>query len=888
MLSLISDFEKNYKVERKIGAGGMGDVYLATDKRLERFVAVKVLKVQDNINSQEFIERFKNEAKSIAKLSHPNIVSIYDFGSQDDVYYMIMEYLEGNNLNELIEKSKQRIPHSLVVNVAIQMCNALQYAHDNKVIHRDIKPDNIILTNKGIVKLTDFGIVLLDKDKDNSNDQIVGSILYSSPEQLSDSSASNEKSDLYSLGVTLYEMLVGKNPFYTDDILKSIKSIMYDMPESPSDIYPEIPRGLSDIIMKTLEKNPNNRFENIKELKKEIAIYADQETLLENNFLEINLTNESYAHKMIKVNNNFINTSEYKSIFYKEIDNESDIIKNPNINKYYWIDEVIKIENGEYIENKVTFQNINYVLKENENFNGFIMIDHTYLLLFYHNSLIGALDILNNEIGDKAYESIPENCNSFIYKESISLPCLPVVISNILSNGIEIYKDLNKNNTNLKDFLSFFIKKNKFDGLIEITEQVAFKKNILYIEDDKIAQLLLTKYFRENDLPYELVISESIFDAIKKVNQNKYDLVILDYYLGDGTARDFISQNKSDSPIILTTSSNDYKMLSDMLLKEGIRDYIIKRSSSDYYKELSSMIKNIIGSEKIFFESKKSYISYINSNVVIGLSQNNFREFIVNNNNNILLDFDLANSSINIFTYNKGIVKSSINLILKNLTILISKKNKKISDYSFFLENDENLSYEIEEKIKENICLEFSSNNLDKNVNKLIYNSLYFKFSNWLIKNYFATVKHSKKEQEMFIIYKNIPEITKVKYFTNIIADEIPIVFYNKINVPIIFAKIGNGDFKSVNAFIEDSIRIKKNLESLESIIYISTNNYEKEINELFKKYTKNKVFSLFSKKTRLQGIIKIDEKYSIQINLLNYKHEFDSFDFFLPYLSKY
>lgn len=167
MLINIENLNSNYKVEKKLGSGGMGEVYLALDKRLDRYVAVKMLKFS-NISldeRDEFILRFQTEAKAIARLSHPNIVGIYDIGSENNAYYMIMEYLEGQNLSDIIKNAKQRIPLNLVASIGFQIASALEYAHENNIIHRDIKPDNVILSKKGVVKVTDFGIAKLGQDK---------------------------------------------------------------------------------------------------------------------------------------------------------------------------------------------------------------------------------------------------------------------------------------------------------------------------------------------------------------------------------------------------------------------------------------------------------------------------------------------------------------------------------------------------------------------------------------------------------------------------------------------------------------------------------------------------------------------------------------------------
>ncbi|GJM68824.1 hypothetical protein HMSSN036_10400 [Paenibacillus macerans] len=201
-----------YQVVERVGGGGMALVYKAQDILLNRYVAIKVLR-QQFVNDEEFIRRFRREAQSAASLSHPNIVSVYDVGQEDDVHYIVMEFVEGQNLNEII---KERAPLQVeeAVRIASQIADALDHAHQNQIIHRDIKPHNILIGRNGWVKVTDFGIArAVTSTTITQTGSVVGSVHYFSPEHAK-GVATGEKSDLYSLGIVLYQMLTGRLPFW--------------------------------------------------------------------------------------------------------------------------------------------------------------------------------------------------------------------------------------------------------------------------------------------------------------------------------------------------------------------------------------------------------------------------------------------------------------------------------------------------------------------------------------------------------------------------------------------------------------------------------------------------------------------------------------------------
>ena len=245
-----------YEIIEKIGNGGMATVYKATDKVLKRDVAVKILR-DEFTTDEEFIKRFDVEAQSAARLTHPNIVSIYDVGVEDNLHYIVMELIKGKTLKEIILEERGPLPWKWSVNVAIQIASALETAHRNNIIHRDIKPHNIIITEDGIAKVTDFGIA-----KAVSNSTItafgttIGSVHYFSPEHAR-GGFTDAKSDLYSLGVVLYEMVTGKVPFDADTPVSVALKHMQEKPEEPVEVNPNVPIAVNNIIMKALQKDTN-------------------------------------------------------------------------------------------------------------------------------------------------------------------------------------------------------------------------------------------------------------------------------------------------------------------------------------------------------------------------------------------------------------------------------------------------------------------------------------------------------------------------------------------------------------------------------------------------------------------------------------------------------
>ena len=256
---LIAD---RYEILEKVGTGGMADVYKSKDHTLNRYVAVKVLKQEFSENAN-FVSKFRVEAQAAAGLMHPNIVNVYDVGEEKGIYYIVMELVDGITLKNYIAK-RGRIGYKEAVTIALQVSMGLEAAHRNHIIHRDIKPQNIIISREGKVKVTDFGIAKA-ATSDTITSNVMGSVHYTSPEQAR-GGFSDEKSDVYSLGVTLYEMLTGEVPFDGETTVAiAIRHIQEAMP-SPRSINPDIPYSVDQIVLKCCEKSPDRRYQNMQEL----------------------------------------------------------------------------------------------------------------------------------------------------------------------------------------------------------------------------------------------------------------------------------------------------------------------------------------------------------------------------------------------------------------------------------------------------------------------------------------------------------------------------------------------------------------------------------------------------------------------------------------------
>ena len=262
-----------YQIIKSIGEGGMANVYLAYDTILDRNVAVKVLR-GDLASDEKFVRRFQREALSASSLAHPNIVEVYDVGEDNGSYYIVMEYIEGKHLKELIKK-RGKLTLSEVIDIMSQICDGLAVAHDSYIIHRDIKPQNIMILDSGLVKITDFGIAMaLNSTQLTQTNSVMGSVHYLPPEQAS-GKGSTMQSDIYSMGILMYELLTGSLPFRGENAVEiALKQLKEPIPNIKEKL-PDIPNSIVNVIRRSTAKNPKNRYSDAREMLDDIKTSMD-------------------------------------------------------------------------------------------------------------------------------------------------------------------------------------------------------------------------------------------------------------------------------------------------------------------------------------------------------------------------------------------------------------------------------------------------------------------------------------------------------------------------------------------------------------------------------------------------------------------------------------
>ncbi len=271
-----------YQIVKTIGEGGMANVYLAYDTILDRNVAVKILR-GDLANDEKFVRRFQREALAASSLSHPNIVEVYDVGEDNGNYYIVMEYIEGKHLKQLIKK-RGKLTLSEVVDIMSQLTDGMSIAHDSYIIHRDIKPQNIMILENGMIKITDFGIAMaLNSTQLTQTNSVMGSVHYLPPEQASGNGATL-KSDIYSMGILMYELLTGKLPYRGDTAVEvALKHLKEPLPSIRIDL-PNLPQSIENIIIKATAKNPKNRYVDAREMHNDLLTCLDDSRVNEKTY----------------------------------------------------------------------------------------------------------------------------------------------------------------------------------------------------------------------------------------------------------------------------------------------------------------------------------------------------------------------------------------------------------------------------------------------------------------------------------------------------------------------------------------------------------------------------------------------------------------------------
>ena len=304
MLSKGQKINDRYEIIKTIGEGGMANVYLANDTILDRKVAIKVLR-GDLSNDEKFIRRFQREALSVSNLSHPNIVEVYDVGEEDGQYYIVMEYIEGKTLKQLLKK-RETLTLTEVIDIMLQLTDGLAHAHESYIIHRDIKPQNIMILDNGLVKITDFGIATaLNATQLTQTNSVMGSVHYLPPEQANGKSAT-VKSDIYSLGILMYELITGSVPFKGDNAVEIALKHMKEKIPSIRKQNPTIPQTVENIVIKATAKNPRNRYDSVKEMHEDLEVCMEKENVKKVTF--------EYPYKDIDNTEPITNKKEKKKI----------------------------------------------------------------------------------------------------------------------------------------------------------------------------------------------------------------------------------------------------------------------------------------------------------------------------------------------------------------------------------------------------------------------------------------------------------------------------------------------------------------------------------------------------------------------------------------------
>ncbi|PKL75718.1 MAG: hypothetical protein CVV27_13930 [Candidatus Melainabacteria bacterium HGW-Melainabacteria-1] len=428
----------HYEISRELGVGGMGRVVLAQDTRLERHVAIKVLhRSPDQLHSQAN-ERFLHEARAVAKLSHPNIVSIYDVGSSDGAAYMVMEYLQGRSLEQMILEVP-RIPVSLCAAVGVQICAALDYTHQRGIIHRDIKPANIIMSRDGVAKLTDFGVVKMTGSGLASLEEsgaTVGTLKYASPEQLLDASQVGPSSDIYSLAVTIFELLTGEHPYEAASVTDFIRKVFDAQTPALRDVFWDIPESLEQILLKAMARDPAERYQRAAELGEALAEMVD------NNSLQRILTGPLFNMRSLLVSE--APPLAAANVTSAEIGStHTDLRLVPEAKRLLgslrhdlsWLLELSRSLTPRESFNLPKTRFLERVLSSG--FSGLIQINDTVWALvqngYFLEFLSGSLTPRIDKTGDEIFEILPEQLNSVrLYPLPAEKQYLPLLMANLL------------------------------------------------------------------------------------------------------------------------------------------------------------------------------------------------------------------------------------------------------------------------------------------------------------------------------------------------------------------------------------------------------------------------------------------------------------------------
>ena len=776
----LPNLEKNYKLEKELGRGGMGIVYLATDIRLERNVAVKVLSISamnesPDLSKRDMIEIFKTEAKAVARLNNPNIVAIYDIGDDNDSYYMVMEYVDGPVLSSIISETTQNI--YLGINLILQICKALEIAHKNHIVHRDIKPANIIVSSDGTAKLMDFGIAQLGGGKSseqlmsNQMDSMLGSIMYSSPEQLC-SAGVDERSDIYSLGVSLYELLTGNFPFQAESISDVILNILSNPPVPPTVYNHQISPEIEALILKAISKDPEHRFRSVEEMRMALS-FVSQESIFEHDFSKM-AKNKPHVEK---------NKGTKKLEVNKLVKNDA-LIKSLETD-WFWIKNIVK-QWKSYDSNldiKKVFENIlNQTFLDNMLSGALVINEDTYIFI-YEGYFMGAVNVSENFINNEVFENLPEE----ITKIELKIPTpdekdAPLIVSSILNYDKPNQINLDSSEIDLSPLIDNMVAKDSdFYGYLKC-------------------------YTNTNIFYYGFSNGEQIF------------------YTPSDLDDDSIPENT--------------------------------------YKDIKKMIKN----------------------------------------KGILL---------NTYTMRPNVIGPSVCSILNNSNVNIKYKEYTKADLPKAVDigNDEIPSYLVKE-IKNNLYFDIELNRREQlkiltkeiDLKNLLQNSMYYKFCEWLLNDFFFDINSSGNSNNLKYIYSSLGLLEKFDFFEKLKDEKGNIIDKaNSISFDILgFGKIkgehdkkynivisfGNGTKKDLNRFlekIEDAKKISKR-HDFYSAFYVSSHDFESDALKLFnEKATEYKKGFLSFDNSKYKAYVKSGTGKGYQLCLFKSNIKENSFKLIVP-----
>lgn len=510
--------EQNYTLEKEIGRGGMGVVYLAHDKRLERPVAIKILQMAGQNGTQlseEVVARFQREAKVVARMSHPNLVTVYDVGQVDDYYYMIQEYAEGHPLSDLVDNHRQ-LPPALVTSIGQQICLALSVAHEQGIIHRDIKPANISLSSKGVAKLMDFGIAQLNQQESGKLTQagtMMGSFLYASPEQLQDASTVDVRTDLYSLGITLYELLTGRSPYESEQLSQIILEIMNPLtqPTSVRSLNPNVPEALEQIVTKALAKDCAQRYQTAAEMAQELGLLLQgqvtQSQTFQITFAEGGETSRSRLGEATQMRKTRVDQTLITQL--RQLS--------------HWLAQVVGQWQTETIPQPKLKEVIAKVMEPDlfgKAFSGCLIVDGRYYLLICGGQYVGAADLQEHQLGEAVFEALPAEANSLELRLAPAGEDLaPLLLANILLEQGEISQS--KLDSSLMDLVplieTFASQDEPFSGYV-----VCYSSDNVFYYGYEQGQPIFSAQARESQLDRDTWLSLSQLALKESVIMNVY------------------------------------------------------------------------------------------------------------------------------------------------------------------------------------------------------------------------------------------------------------------------------------------------------------------------------------------------------------------------------